>query len=310
MSLDVHGLRVALLRGPLVRVLVAATAGSVPRGPGTSMIVRADGEEGTIGGGALERDAVQTARGMLAGGPAAARETVALGPRLGQCCGGSVTLVWECLTEAPLHTPWARAIDKPGPMPPRVSRTVAATMPGTLPRLLDGWLIEAARRDARPVWIWGAGHVGRSIAGVLVPFPDLAVTWIDLARDLFPDVLPEGVSPLWTSDPPALAAKAPSNADHLVLTRSHDLDLAICHALLSHGFASVGLIGSATKMARFRTRLTALGHAPAQISRIACPIGDPSLGKHPQAIAVGVAAALIRSSGTAADQASERDATG
>jgi xanthine dehydrogenase accessory factor len=56
------------------------------------------------------------------------------------------------------------------------------------------------------------------------------------------------------------------------------------------------LIGSATKWARFRSKLASMGHTPAQISRIACPIGDPSLGKHPQAIAVSVAAALISAS--------------
>jgi xanthine dehydrogenase accessory factor len=71
------------------------------------------------------------------------------------------------------------------------------------------------------------------------------------------------------------------------------LDLELCHALLGHGFASLGLIGSATKWARFRGRLGALGHAAAHIARIECPIGDPSLGKHPQAIAIGVAAAFL-----------------
>ncbi len=79
-----------------------------------------------------------------------------------------------------------------------------------------------------------------------------------------------------------------------MLTFSHALDLELCHRLLGHGFARLGLIGSATKWARFRSRLAALGHAPAEIARIDCPIGDPTLGKHPQAIAVGVAAELLR----------------
>ena len=82
---------------------------------------------------------------------------------------------------------------------------------------------------------------------------------------------------------------APPSAEHLVLTYSHALDLEICHRLLSHGFARAGLIGSATKWARFRKRLLALGHSEVSIARITCPIGDPALGKHPQAIAIGVA---------------------
>ena len=78
-----------------------------------------------------------------------------------------------------------------------------------------------------------------------------------------------------------------------MLTYSHALDLDLCHRLLAHGFARAGVIGSATKWARFRSRLAALGHAPDAIARIDCPIGDPSLGKHPQAIAIGVAQAVL-----------------
>jgi xanthine dehydrogenase accessory factor len=88
-------------------------------------------------------------------------------------------------------------------------------------------------------------------------------------------------------------AHAPRDAHHLIVTYSHALDLDLCHAALSRGFASAGVIGSATKWARFRRRLAQLGHAPAAIDRIDCPIGDPRLGKHPQAIALGVAARLL-----------------
>ena len=98
--------------------------------------------------------------------------------------------------------------------------------------------------------------------------------------------------------PAALVAEAPVGAEHYILTFSHALDLELCHRLLAHGFAACGLIGSATKRARFRTRLAALGHGAGEIARIECPIGDPSLGKHPQAIAVGVAMAFLRRAGT------------
>ena len=60
------------------------------------------------------------------------------------------------------------------------------------------------------------------------------------------------------------------------------------------------MIGSGTKWGRFRSRLRALGHEAQAISRIRCPIGDPSLGKHPQAIAVGVVAEMLRAPKTAA----------
>jgi xanthine dehydrogenase accessory factor len=114
------------------------------------------------------------------------------------------------------------------------------------------------------------------------------------------------VTPLVAVNPADLVA-APPEAEHLILTYSHALDLELCHRLLGHGFASCGLIGSRTKWARFRSRLAALGHGEASVARIRCPIGDPTLGKHPQAIAVGVAQEVLR--GTR-HEAARRDGTG
>ncbi len=307
MSLELPALRAAVeARGAVVRILVVSVAGSVPRGAGTSMLVWETGEDGTIGGGELENQAVREAREMLAQpAPLPRLRPIPLGPALGQCCGGSVTLAWERFDAGTLPTALPHARPIAGTYGPRPSQEPA---PGTPPFVRDGWLIETGPAPGSPVWVWGAGHVGRAIVSVLAPWPGVAVTWIDLGPDRFPDAVPPGVSPIPAAEPPALVRFAPQDADHLVLTRSHDLDLALCHALLGHGFASLGLIGSQTKLGRFRSRLAALGHSPAQISRIACPIGDPTLGKHPQAIAVGVAAALIRSAGTG--EARERDAAG
>jgi xanthine dehydrogenase accessory factor len=234
-----------------IRVTVVSTRGSVPREAGAQMLVTAEGIEGTIGGGALEWEAMAEARAMLAGGRTRAERQVALGPALGQCCGGAVTLAFEA----------AEGLE---------------------------------RRGGVPVWIWGAGHVGRALAQVLAPLPQVAVTWIDEAAGRFPEPIPDGVTRLVAADMPRAMGHAPGEARHLILTYSHDIDLALCDAALRRGFAACGLIGSGTKWARFRTRLGAMGHADAEISRIDCPIGDPSLGKHPQAIAVGVAARLLK----------------
>lgn len=234
-----------------IRITVTRTQGSVPREAGAAMLVWADRTEGTIGGGALEWQAMAEARRMLAEGRDRADRLVPLGPGLGQCCGGAVHL----------HFERAEAL--------------------------------ADARDTA-LWVWGAGHVGRALIHTLAPLPHLALTWVDTAPARFPDTIPEGVTPLVAVDPPRAMIHAPRAAHHLILTYSHEIDLALCHAALGHGFASCGLIGSATKWARFRKRLSALGHADAQISRIDCPIGDPDLGKHPQAIAVGVAARLLQ----------------
>ena len=138
-----------------------------------------------------------------------------------------------------------------------------------------------------------SGHVGRALVDVLAPLPEVQITWVDVAPDRFPEAAPPNVRILPVPDPAQAVALAPPGAEHLILTFSHALDLELCHRLLAHGFADCGLIGSATKWARFRSRLAALGHGPGEISRITCPIGDPALGKHPQAIAISVAADFL-----------------
>lgn len=331
---DLAALSAALAaHGRVARVVIAAHDGSSPREVGAAMLVWPKGQSGTIGGGALEFEAAAKARDLLASSPTpslphdggrgavasviqrnASRLTppsppvgegwgggamvkrIALGPALGQCCGGAVTLWTEVYDRLP--DPVAGVIARgPGSMPLVVRRVLAAARGQGVkpaPGLVQGWLVEPVAAPARQVWVWGAGHVGRALVQVLAPFPDIAVTWVDVARDRFPDAVPEGVTVLPAADPARLADHAPRDAEHLILTFSHTLDLELCHRLLRRGFRSCGLIGSATKWARFRSRLGALGHSTDSISRIRCPIGDPALGKHPQAIAVGVVAELLR----------------
>jgi xanthine dehydrogenase accessory factor len=285
--------------GIVARIVVAGFEGSSPRETGAAMLVWADGQSGTIGGGALEWQAIAQAREMLGGAARLHLARVPLGPSLGQCCGGAVTLLTEVYDQRavavlPDHV-IARAVDG-REMPLAVKRLLAnARGTGALPpaQLLQGWMIEPVAQMLRQVWIWGAGHVGRALVAVLAPLPDVAITWVDVALERFPDAVPMGVRALPVANPADAVGLAPRDAEHLILTYSHALDLDLCHRLLLHGFGSAGLIGSATKWARFRSRLAALGHDSGSISRIQCPIGDPALGKHPQQIAIGVAAAFL-----------------
>ena len=305
MSLDRAALARAVAReGRVARVVVAAAEGSAPREEGAAMLVWPGGQEGTIGGGALEYEAADAARAALAGGG----DTVArkpLGPALGQCCGGAVVLVteiWDAArlegVEGPAHL---RRVEGGADAPLALRRAAqqarnAGTPVGT--RLQSGWLIEPVAAPDRQLWIYGAGHVGRAIVDVLAPLPGLAVTWVDTGAGRFPEAVPDNVTPLVAANPADAVLDAPPEAEHLILTYSHALDLEICHRLLSHGFARAGLIGSETKRARFRSRLRRLGHTDAQIARIRCPIGRKELGKHPQAIAIGVAADLLSRAAT------------
>jgi xanthine dehydrogenase accessory factor len=294
---DLAGLRAAVMaEGVVARVVIAGVKGSSPREVGAAMLVWAGGQSGTIGGGALEWQAVQRARLMLAeGGARLDRE--ALGPDLGQCCGGVVSVLTEVyrvqdLPEGPVV---ARALEG-APLPLAVQRVLAeARGQGVLPRVqvLQGWLIEPVAPPAREVWIWGAGHVGRALVSVLAPLAGMRITWVDFDVERFPPC-PEGVRVLPLPEVARAVPLAGPEAAHLIVTYSHALDLQLCDRLLRHGFGFCGLIGSASKWRRFRTRLGALGHGAEAVARITCPIGDPGLGKEPQAIAIGVAAELLR----------------
>jgi xanthine dehydrogenase accessory factor len=234
-----------------ITVTIKETKGSAPRDSGAAMQVFAEGQTGSIGGGTLEWEATRIARDMLMDAPQDATSRVfPLGPALGQCCGGTVTLSFE---------------------------RGAAITPIT----------------NCPLWIWGAGHVGRAVAKVIAPLEDRRITLVDDHTDRLPSALPATVAPLVAATMPRAVRHAPQDAAHLIMTYAHDIDLALCDALLHHGFAQLGLIGSATKWARFQSRLRAMGHTDTEISRITCPIGDPKLGKHPQVIAIGVASALL-----------------
>ena len=286
MSFDPDRLAELLVaHGFLWRVVILSAAGSVPRGAGTAMWVWGTdangGQEGTIGGGRLEWEAAALAR---AGHMGAHR--LALGPSLGQCCGGSVTVFLSRWSEddGPILHEGACAYGPSATQPPA---------PGPMPRLEGNTVIEALRRPGAPLYIWGAGHVGRALVDVLHPIPELSIHWVDLAAK-FPDNLPHRVTAIPTDRPETLAAHVPHDSRNLIVTHSHDTDLALCHALLERKVEQIGLIGSGTKWARFRSRLGRMGHCHDEIRAIRCPIGDPALGKRPQAIAIGVSAEILR----------------
>ena len=295
--------------GRVARVVIASHDGSAPRETGASMLVWASGQSGTIGGGALEHQATLAARAQT---QACTLARIPLGPALGQCCGGAVTLVTEVFTAStlPQGPIVARSVDG-SPMPLAVQRLMAqARGQGAQPvtQLLQGWLVEPVLTPKRQLWLWGAGHVGRAIAAVMAPLPDLSITWVDVALDRFPDAIPMGVTALPAPDLAQAMALAPRDAEHLILTFSHLFDLDICHSALIHGFLRCGLIGSATKWVRFQKRLTELGHSPIEIAKITCPIGQPALGKHPQAIALGVAAEFLHQAQSHAQVANPKEA--
>ncbi len=264
-----------------VVVEVLAHRGSVPRETGTRMLVAADEVVGTIGGGHLEWKAIFDARALLGlglappafmdrgpgqGHPAPVIQRIALGPSLGQCCGGTLELAFTLLAQFNIAS-W------PTPAP------------------------------LFTLQLYGAGHVGRAIVQLLGSI-HCQVQWIDEREAEFPQgSLPPHIERLCVEPVQSEVATAPPGAFYLVLTHSHDLDLAIAQAVLARGdFGFFGLIGSKTKRARFEHRLRNRGFEVSRIERMTCPIGVPGIvGKEPEVIALGVVAQLLQVSSRRAE---------
>jgi len=269
MRLGGHGdeLLRCLAQGPVARIVVSRVQGSGPRDAGAWMAVHAGGLIGTIGGGKLEFDAIADARALLAGATVERERRFALGPSLGQCCGGVVWLRCELL--------------QPGD-DERVRAELLAALHGHM-----------------PVALFGGGHVGAAIVSVLGALP-VRCHWIDSRDEVFPAELPLNVR-CEHSDPvhgalPVLEA----GSRVLIMSFSHAEDLDILAACLKRrreraDLPFIGLIGSKTKWATFRHRLEARGFSPAELDAVTSPIGVPGVvGKEPEVIAVAVAAQLLQ----------------
>jgi xanthine dehydrogenase accessory factor len=269
-------------QGACALVSVVRAEGSVPREAGALMIVTREGYHGSIGGGALEWRAIADAQSMLGKGEAAAIKSHALGPELGQCCGGRVDIAIEAFGPQSL---------------PAIASLVAREREGpfSIIRSIAGRDVEQSfGEDTRRLYLFGAGHVGRALVLALAPLP-FDIHWIDSRSGAFPSAIPQNVTLLQPGDPVSALTGASNESFALVMTHSHALDLAIVDAALRHPrIAHAGLIGSATKRARFVKRLQQAGIAQGRIDQLICPIGLPGIAsKHPAAIAAGVAAQLL-----------------
>jgi xanthine dehydrogenase accessory factor len=283
--------------GRAALVSIGDAAGSTPREAGARMVVRPDGAfAGTIGGGTLEWQALADAQRLLS------RETTsgetrmhALGPDLGQCCGGRVTVRIETFDAVD------RAMVQDFADAERLGAVMTVGVPAPDGRLVrhrfqdepvpPGAIVETFGERPTPLHLFGAGHVGRALVQALAPLP-FAVTWVDDRPGAIPDRVPFNVAPV-TSNPLAALRGAPAGALVAVMTHSHALDLDLVAAALSRDDMSyVGLIGSDTKRARFVSALRKLGIAA---DRLVCPIGGKALAdKSPAVIAAQVVVELLK----------------
>jgi xanthine dehydrogenase accessory protein XdhC len=246
----------------VILVTLTRARGSTPREAGATMAVTAMEAAGTIGGGQLEFHCIDIAREMLAAHALGRELDIPLGPQMGQCCGGRVTVSLKRATVADFAMLTAR---------------------------------EKADTAAQPaVLIFGAGHTGRALAQALAALP-FATTLID-DRDGVLDGLPAGITCVRMADPVRAVEIAAPGCAFVILSHSHALDYRLAEAALARGDAAyVGMIGSATKRARFEAGFLRDGGRVATLACLTCPIGGCDVDdKRPEVIAALTAAELVR----------------
>jgi xanthine dehydrogenase accessory factor len=294
-------------QGRVSMVTLAAIRGSSPREAGARMIVYPNATfSGTIGGGTLEWKAIAMAQAALASPNAAKAETrgFALGPELGQCCGGNVEVVVEIIEssrraeiealakreEGGALTTRGRLVSDRGV----IREIVEDALPPGAAAYASGVLTEGFGDERRPLVLFGAGHVGRALVMALAPLP-FRVTWVDPRPDVFPDHVPANVTAVQADEPAKVLAEAHDGTFVLAMTHSHPLDLAVAAAALADSrFPYVGVIGSKTKRARFVSQLRDAGLPPARVVDLVCPIGAGAVhSKLPAVIAAMTAIELL-----------------
>jgi xanthine dehydrogenase accessory factor len=293
-------------QGAAALVTLAHAEGSSPREVGARMVVAPDGKfTGTIGGGALEWGALAEAQAMLAReGPMVAELERALGPDLGQCCGGRVLLTIEkfntndrAAIEALAQAEGEGVLATFGNVAPdgRLARRVIEPFDGPAYQMRSGGAVrERFGEEPTAFYLFGAGHVGRALTIALAPLP-FAVTWMDTRPGAIPAEYPVNVTAIREGDPVALLSRAPDQAFVAIMTHSHALDLDLTIAALgAQRFAYVGLIGSGTKRARFTAAMRKMGMAGEIADSLVCPIGLTTIkDKAPAAIAAATAAQVL-----------------
>jgi xanthine dehydrogenase accessory factor len=274
---------------------VAEAKGSTPREKGAWMLVSPAATFGTIGGGQLEFMAIARAREALGDAflpspgqtnpgrvgvaeatrspppsplatppPDGGRKTmldIPLGPEIGQCCGGRVELS-------------IRHVDA-----------------GLRDHLIAAVSVEDA---AHPhVYLFGGGHVGHALATALSLLP-LRVAVVETRAGAL-DGMPETVEARLTPVPEEAVRTAPPGSAFVVLTHDHALDfLIVAEALKRPDAAYVGMIGSKTKRATFKSWfLKTAGGTEEEFVRLVSPIGGEEVKDKRPAVIAALAAAEI-----------------
>lgn len=320
-----------------VLATVVAVNGSAPRALQAKMIVTKDSIVDTLGGGGLEHDVITTARQLLNGEIAAtiskevkpkfseANETSAsapskavrrdavytkhypLGAKLAQCCGGSVTVMFECFNVTP---PMSLLVFGAGHVASALM-TILAELPcqvdwvDSRPEMFERYLVDNPHINQAST---NKPNINKS-AQIDSNYQSTELQSASNQSLLYQ--LPAHIRPHIDEEPVDFVRPFIEQGGQrfiLVMTHDHSVDFELVRAALDTISDSssaddkrsdipvpyIGCIASATKAKRFIDRLIQRGYSESLVSQLVMPIGLSIGGKEPMAVAVSIVAQLLQ----------------
>jgi xanthine dehydrogenase accessory factor len=283
---------------PMAIATVTSTWGSAPRPRGSHMLVHADGRfEGSVSGGCVESDIMETAADVIAGAPFQVKRygvADAAAWEVGLPCGGEIEVMVQPVSAEGFDPELFDRIAEAGEQGRALTVTTdLATGHSDLRPVETGAVFANRYAPPRRLLIVGAVQIAQALAQLATTL-GIKVTVVDprarfLTEERFPGVV---LDDRWPDE--AIEALRPDPAT-AVVTLSHDIkidDPALIAALNSQA-AYVGALGSRRSHAARRERLAAAGLSAKQIDRIDAPVGISIGAIGPSEIALSIAAAMV-----------------
>ncbi|WP_227511729.1 MULTISPECIES: XdhC family protein [unclassified Psychrobacter] len=327
-----------------VLATVVAVNGSAPRALQAKMVVTQDGYCDTLGGGGLEHDVITTARQLLNGeiditvpkiskrnknankdidndnnedndneskpSKTVRRDAVytkhyPLGAKLAQCCGGSVTVMFECFNITP---PMSILVFGAGHVAAALM-TILAELPcqvdwvDSRPEMFERYLLDKSHLPNKSIQTEGLSQGLETQSSLNQP------KLYNLPAHIRAHIDDDPVDFIYPFIEPF---KQSGQRFILVMTHDHSLDFELIRAALDAGLDAnnslatspnnnseilmpyIGCIGSATKAARFKNRLLQRDYDEKVVDKLTMPIGLPIGGKEPMAVAVSITAQILQ----------------
>jgi xanthine dehydrogenase accessory factor len=283
---------------PLALATVVSTWGSAPRPRGSHMLVHADGRfEGSVSGGCVESDILQTAAEVIAGAPFQVKRygvADAAAWEVGLPCGGEIAVMVQPVSatgfDPELFDRIAEARDQGDAL---TVTTDLSTGHSDLRPVETGEVFVNRYDPPRRLLIVGAVQIAQALAALATTL-GIETIVIDprgrfLTEERFPGVT---LDDRWPDE--AIAAWRPGPAT-AVVTLSHDtkIDDPALIAALATDASYVGALGSRRSHAARRERLAEAGVEPSAIDRIDAPVGIDIGAIGPSEIALSIAAAMV-----------------